>query len=89
MRGVLLLALILTGCSTTQPVPVKPKFPEAAQSLKSPCSDLIEIPLETTKLSEAISVIAQNYGMYHECKLKVELWNEWYTEQKKIYDEVK
>ena len=89
MRGVLLATLILAGCSTTQPVPVKPKFPEAVPSLKTPCSELKEIPLETTKLSEAISVIAQNYGMYHECKLKVDAWSEWYTEQKKIYDEVK
>lgn len=88
MRGVLLSAILLTGCAT-QPVPIKPKFPDAAQSLKAPCPELKEIPPETTKLSEAISIIAQNYGTYQECKLKVELWNEWYTEQKKIYDEVK
>ena len=80
--------IILTGCAT-QAVPIKPKFPEAIQSLKAPCSELKEIPPETTKLSEAISIIAQNYGIYHECKIKVDLWNEWYTEQKKIYDEVK
>ena len=89
MRGILILtALILTGCAT-QAVPVKPKFPEAIQALTTPCPDLVEIPIETTKLSEAISIIAQNYGAYHECKIKVDSWNEWYKTQKQIYDEVK
>ena len=88
MRSLLITTIFLAGCAT-QAVPIKPKFPEAIQSLKAPCSELKEIPPETTKLSEAISIIAQNYGIYHECKIKVDLWNEWYTEQKKIYDEVK
>jgi len=88
MRAWVLSVVFLTGCAT-QAVPVKPKFPEAVQSLKAPCPELKEISAETTKLSDAISIIAQNYGTYQECKLKVELWNEWYTEQKKIYDEVK
>jgi len=36
-----------------------------------------------------LSVVADNYGQYKECQISVELWNEWYQEQKKIFDSVK
>ncbi len=80
--------IILTGC-TTQAVPVKPKFPEAISHLMIACPELKAVPDNTTKLSETISIVSYNYSLYHECKVKVEMWAEWYTEQKKIYDEVK
>lgn len=79
--------VLLTGCAT-QAVPVKPKFPEAIQSLMVPCPELKEVQ-QTTKLSEVVSGVTQNYGMYHKCKLQNEMWIEWYNDQKKIYDEVK
>ncbi len=84
---ILIIFLVLTGCAT-QPVPIKPKFPEAIQSLMLGCPDLKEVQ-PTTKLSEVVSGVTQNYNMYHKCKLQNDMWIEWYIDQKKIYDEVK
>lgn len=84
---IIILILVLTGCAT-QPVPVKPKFPEPIQSLMVQCPELKDL-LQTTKLSEVVSGVTQNYGMYHKCRLQNDMWIEWYNDQKKIYDEVK
>lgn len=83
----LLPVLFLSGCFVT--APVKPKFPESIPELMKPCPELKETPQGTSKLSDTLTVITQNYGQYHECKTKVESWIEWYIEQKKIYDEIK
>ena len=87
MKRSLILLLLLAGCSTT--VPVKRTFPEVPQELLTKCPELKEVPAGTEKLSELLSVVADNYGQYRECQLSVELWNEWYQEQKKIFDSVK
>jgi hypothetical protein len=52
------------------------------------CPDLKKAP-ETTKLSEVLTTVTQNYGQYHECRIKADAWIEWYDAQKKIFDEVK
>lgn len=89
MKRSLILGLLLslTACSTT--VPVKRTFPEVPRELLIKCPELKEVPEGTEKLSELLSVVADNYGQYKECQLSVELWNEWYREQKKIFDSVK
>lgn len=81
----LLLLLILTGCET---VPVTRNFPEVPAELQKNCKDLQKTPY-TEKLSDVITVVVDNYGQYHECQEYVLRWNEWYTEQKKIFEEVK
>jgi len=87
MKRSLILLLLLAGCSTT--VPVKRTFPEVPKELLIKCPELKEVPAGTEKLSELLSVVADNYGQYKECQLSVELWNEWYQEQKKVFDSVK
>ena len=52
------------------------------------CPDLKKAP-ETTKLSEVLTTVTQNYGQYHECSIKVNSWIEWYNTQRKIFEEVK
>ena len=83
----LLILLLLTGCSTT--VPVARKFPEIPDSFKTPCASLSQIKEGTTKLSEVITVVADNYAEYHLCSDKVDMWIEWYSLQKEIFDSVK
>lgn len=87
MKKLLLLipALLLTGCLTT---PVKRNFPEVPKELMEACPDLKAVP-ETEKLSEVLKVVVDNYGQYHECKIKVDTWVEWYKTQKQIFDSVK
>jgi DNA invertase Pin-like site-specific DNA recombinase len=43
----------------------------------------------TEKLSEVLKVVVDNYGQYHECKIKVDTWVEWYKTQKDIFESVK
>jgi hypothetical protein len=81
------LVLCLSGCAGT--VPVKMNFPQVPETLKETCPDLKTIPEGTTKLSEVVSVVSENYGQYQECKIKIDAWTEWYNTQKKIFEDVK
>lgn len=87
MKYVLILSLLLTGCSTV--VPVKQKFPEVPKELLVECPDLKLAPKDETKLSGVLEVVTSNYSLYHECSLKNDMWIEWYKSQKKIYESVK
>jgi hypothetical protein len=82
---ILLPLLALAGCSITA-VPVAPKFPEAPATLQEKCADLKEAT-EGMSLTEFTKTVVENYVLYHECKVKVEGWNVWYNEQKKIFEE--
>ena len=82
----LLPALLLTGCLTT--TPVKRNFPEVPAELMEACPDLKQTK-ETEKLSEVLKVVTENYSQYHECRIKVDTWVEWYKTQKQIFDSVK
>ena len=86
MRSAIALSLLLlTGCVAT---PVARHFPDAPAALTTACDPLVDVPA-TTKLSVVLSTVTKNYGQYKECSIKVDAWNEWYTEQKKIFDSVK
>jgi hypothetical protein len=82
----IILAFLATGCSTT--VPIKRNFPNVPEELMVTCSELKEVP-ETTKLSEVVSVVVENYGQYHQCAIKTDGWIEWYKTQKEIFESVK
>jgi hypothetical protein len=85
--SVLFLSLILAGCSVF--VPVKPpKFPDAPEQLRQNCNKLKTIDGDNVSITDMLKVVVENYTMYYECSTKVEGWNEWYVEQKKIMDKV-
>jgi biotin-(acetyl-CoA carboxylase) ligase len=77
---------LVAGCSTT--VTVKRKFPDVPTELTTPCPDLKQTE-PTSKLSEVLKVVSENYSQYHECQLKNDTWNEWYKTQKEIFESVK
>ena len=83
---VLSLALVLAACSTA---PVKQKFPEVPKALVERCESLKKIEGDKVAITEMLKVVVQNYGMYYECAAKVDGWNDWYLEQKRIYESVK
>lgn len=89
MKKIVLATLIalLVGCSTT--APVKMSFPEIPEDLKVSCEDLEKIPADTKKLSVTSEVVIRNYSKYHNCKIKVDSWLEWYKSNKEIFDSVK
>jgi entry exclusion lipoprotein TrbK len=83
----ILIAALITGCSTT--VPVVAKFPEAPKSLTENCPTLKKIESETVSIVDLHKTVVENYTTYHECSVKVEGWNEWYVKQKQIFDSIK
>ena len=84
---ILSLALVLTACST--PVPVSQRFPDVPKALVERCESLRKIEGDKVAITEMLKVVVQNYGMYYECAAKVDGWNDWYQEQKRIYESVK
>jgi hypothetical protein len=83
----LLIILLLVGCSTV--VPVKQKFPNATPELMKKCESLKKIEGDKVAITDMLKVIVQNYSLYYECSTKVDGWQDWYNEQKKIFDSVK
>jgi hypothetical protein len=83
----LILALALVGCST--PVPVSQKFPEVPKALIEKCESLKKVEGDRVAITEMLKVVVANYGMYYECAAKVDGWNDWYLEQKRIYESIK
>jgi hypothetical protein len=79
--------IVLAGCSAT--VPVKRTFPDVPEALLKECGTLGTINKPEVKLSELMDTVAKNYGKYHECAAVNEAWQEWYREQKKVFDEIK
>jgi hypothetical protein len=81
-----LLTLALSGCAAT---PVARNFPEVPTELNTACPNLKKIESGTTKLSDVVSTVSSNYGLYQECQIKSDAWIEWYKTQKSIFDSVK
>lgn len=84
---IIALTLMLAGCFST--APVRQKFPEATPALTEKCPDLKKIEGDKVAITELLKVVVSNYALYYECSTKVDGWNEWYNEQKKIYESVK
>jgi hypothetical protein len=53
------------------------------------CPELKKIEGDAVSIVDLHKTVVENYTQYYECAIKVEGWNEWYTKQKKIFDEVK
>jgi hypothetical protein len=83
---ILSLAVFLAACSTA---PVKQKFPDVPKSLVERCESLKKVEGDRVAITEMLKVVVANYGMYYECAAKVDGWNDWYLEQKRIYESVK
>ena len=82
MKKILLLScVLLSACSL---FPVRQDFPVAPKSLQVACPELKTVDEDTLK--GMLKVVIQNYMTYYQCSLRTEGWQEWYTEQKRIYD---
>jgi hypothetical protein len=53
------------------------------------CESLKKIEGDKVAITEMLKVIVHNYSLYYECSTKVDGWQDWYNEQKKIFDSVK
>jgi hypothetical protein len=81
--------LSLVGCASVAVPPPARTFPEAPEQLLKACEDLTTIGKSEVKFSELMNTVNINYTKYHSCASVAEAWQEWYKDQKKIFDEVK
>ena len=82
----LLIAVLLTGCSTV--VPVTAKFPDAPGRLATErCPNLQKLK-EDARLSDVARTVTINYSTYYECAVKADAWQEWYEIQRRIFEGV-
>lgn len=79
----IILSLMLAGCSTT--VPVKAKFPDMPAKLLESCPQLQQLQSDA-KLSDVSKTITINYSTYYECAVKHDGLVEWYKIQKTLYE---
>ena len=84
--AIILVPFLLSACLAT---PVTRKFPEIPSDLKTACPDLAQMDTNTNRLSQVIETVTVNYSTYHECKIRVDAWMEWYKTQRSIFEEVK
>ena len=83
MRYVI-IALLLSGCSTVVPVTVK--FPEPpGKGAMTACPNLQKLNSDA-KLSDVANTVTVNYSTYYECAVKTDAWQEWYVVQKIIFE---
>lgn len=80
------LLVLLTACSI---VPVKRNFPEAPEILFKSCEDLKTLEGDKVAITDLLKTIVDNYRMYYECSNKVDGWQDWYKDQKQIFNSVK
>ena len=78
--------LCLSACTT---VPVTTDFPSAPDVLMTKCPELKTITGEKVSIVDFTRTVTENYTTYHECAARTEAWQEWYTRQKQIWEEVK
>lgn len=83
---IVIIVLLLAGCSTT--VPVTAKFPPPPQWSTQPCPQLEKLK-DGAKLSDVATTVTVNYSTYYECAVKNDAWIEWYQIQKNIFESVK
>ena len=80
----ILIALLLSGCSTV--VPVTAKFPEPpGRGAMTACPNLQKLA-NGAKLSDVANTVTMNYSTYYECAVKTDAWQEWYNIQKHIFE---
>ena len=77
--------ILLSSCTT---VPVKIKFPEVPKELQEPCPVLSPVDPKDHSLSSLLEVVTGNYALYYECKNRTDGWQQWYREQKQIYESI-
>lgn len=76
------LSFILTGCIS---VPVERNWPNVPAALQTPAPKLKEVP-PNASASEVVDVVIDNYATYHDVVNKLQGWQQWYIDQKNIFE---
>ena len=78
--------LCLSACTS---VPVTAEFPAVPDALMQKCPELKTITGEKVTIVDFTRTVTENYTTYYECAARADAWQEWYTRQKQIWEEVK
>lgn len=81
----LTITLTLGGCYINPPIP---PFPEAPAVLLEPAEPLTQLNQESVEISDIIDNTAVNSRKYYILREKYRAWQEWYQEQKKLYEKL-
>jgi hypothetical protein len=57
------------------------------QALNEDCKELQL--MAGNSITDLLRTVVENYRLHYECSNKVEGWQDWYKEQKRIFDRVK
>jgi len=57
--------------------------------MMEPAPELKPVPADKKQFSDLLENVNDNYGTYYEIREKYNAWIEWYTIQKRIFEEVK
>lgn len=84
------LAIFIVVClSACTSVPVTTDFPAVPDALMQKCPELKTISGDRVNIVDFTRTVTENYTLYHECAARSEAWQEWYTKQRQIWEEVK
>lgn len=79
-----IMLVLITGCSTI--VPVKETWPSAPSELLAPASNLTPLSVDKKELSDLIENANNNFTQYYLLKDRFTAWQQWYSDQQKIYE---
>ena len=82
MKKSLFLCFLLVGCNH-----IPPQYPQWPDSPKLGNCPELENAMPTEKLSDLLSTVVKNYEKYHVCAARSQEWQQWYINQKKIYED--
>ena len=87
MKNYLIVSILvlLAGCVS---VPVERNWPNAPEVLQTPAPVLKEVP-PGASASDVFDIVIENYGTYYDVANKLQGWQQWYDDQKKIFESVK
>jgi hypothetical protein len=87
IKLLILLPILLVGCSTT--TPVVRHFPDAPALLLEKCTPLETVADGDVSIIDFVKTVTNNYTTYYVCAANHDSWIDWYQKQKQIFESVK
>jgi len=81
---IICLSLLVTGCV----MPVKQNFPSVPKTFLEQPQELKEVP-ENSSFSNMLDIVLDNYGSYYIVSERLTAWQNWYKQQKQIFEAIK
>ena len=84
MNKLLLITLLLSGCTTI--VPVNKPFPEAPEELMEPPKAMLPISGTDIRLSAFLAHVIDNNSICIENAIKLNAWQSFYNKQRELFE---